>query len=477
MRGETLKTIAADYGTTLADLLAANPDVEDPDRIFPGQRLALPGGDDVSQPTPPKAKPAAPKSAPEPQESQPQIQVDATYVVMRGETLKKIAAAHGTTLTDLITANPDIDPDHIFPGQRLQLPAGDTGEHPAPVPEQSAIPELEHPPTPSTEPGDEPRPKPVEQSKPKKKTPKSGKAPKSTKKKKKKKKKKPAPTSPEPTTTHTVASGDTMKRIAAQYGVSLTDLIAANPQLPNPDAIRPGQSLVIPGTAGAPPQPKPPDPGGPAPKDPSRRAPDWPEVPEEERILYAMDRLVAYGYPVNGAAGILGNLYYESGVLPSRIEGSAPQTPLRARAFDDKISDFTAEAVMNRNEDAGRGPLKAGVGLAQWTWPTRRQRLFEYEYDGRILGAEVLFDMDAQVDFLVTELRSSTYSEVEEVVSDPAVSVDDAADAVLYGFERPGSVIGNDGKRLDRNSAAVQRVFEQRRAHARRAKDLYVAAR
>lgn len=46
-----------------------------------------------------------------------------THVVVRGETLVRIAAEHGTTWRALHAANPHVaDPALIFPGQRLTLP-------------------------------------------------------------------------------------------------------------------------------------------------------------------------------------------------------------------------------------------------------------------------------------------------------------------------------------------------------------------
>ena len=47
-------------------------------------------------------------------------------------------------------------------------------------------------------------------------------------------------------TTHTVVKGDTMWRIAVRYEVGLSEIKAANPQIPNPDLIYPGQILQIP---------------------------------------------------------------------------------------------------------------------------------------------------------------------------------------------------------------------------------------
>ena len=56
---------------------------------------------------------------------------------------------------------------------------------------------------------------------------------------------------------HVVKSGDTMSGIAARHGVSLQALIAANPQVRNPNLIHPGQKIHIPGGSGGAPAPAP----------------------------------------------------------------------------------------------------------------------------------------------------------------------------------------------------------------------------
>ena len=45
---------------------------------------------------------------------------------------------------------------------------------------------------------------------------------------------------------HTVAAGDTMWKLASAYQVGTSEIIAANPQVPNPNLIYPGQVLRIP---------------------------------------------------------------------------------------------------------------------------------------------------------------------------------------------------------------------------------------
>lgn len=51
---------------------------------------------------------------------------------------------------------------------------------------------------------------------------------------------------------YTVMPGDTMYMIAAQFGVSLDDLLNANPDIANPDLIYPGQVILIPVFPGMP---------------------------------------------------------------------------------------------------------------------------------------------------------------------------------------------------------------------------------
>lgn len=45
---------------------------------------------------------------------------------------------------------------------------------------------------------------------------------------------------------YTVKKGDTLWGIAGRYGVALTDLIAANPQIKNPNLIYPGDRVTLP---------------------------------------------------------------------------------------------------------------------------------------------------------------------------------------------------------------------------------------
>lgn len=115
---------------------------------------------------------------------------DSTYVVQSGDTLYRIAARFGTNVPTLVGMNNIANPNYIYVGQVLRVP-GDGGTPP---------------------PSDTPAP------------------------------------SPAPSTggTYVVKSGDTLYRIAAQFGTNIVALAAAN-NISNPNYIYVGQVLTIPG--------------------------------------------------------------------------------------------------------------------------------------------------------------------------------------------------------------------------------------
>lgn len=104
-RGDSLKTLAADFNTTIEVLLSLNPGITNPDLIYEGQRLNIPIPGSVP-PTPPATG-------------------SQVYFVQRGDTMKKIAGRLGVSLEVLVTANPQvINIDLIYVGQKLNVPSG-----------------------------------------------------------------------------------------------------------------------------------------------------------------------------------------------------------------------------------------------------------------------------------------------------------------------------------------------------------------
>ena len=108
-KGDSLAKIAKKNGVTLKALQAANPTVV-PTKLKIGQKLTIPAG----------GKPAADTAAPV--ASGTVAAVGGDYVVKSGDTLTKIAKAHGTTVKALQAAN-NLTTTKIHVGQKLKLPA------------------------------------------------------------------------------------------------------------------------------------------------------------------------------------------------------------------------------------------------------------------------------------------------------------------------------------------------------------------
>lgn len=88
--GDTLSSIANRFNTTVDVIVRAN-NIEDPNVIYPGQRLIIP--------------------------RRPMI-----YVVQPGDTLYSIAGRYNVSLQRLILVNRLENPNVIYPGMRIIIP-------------------------------------------------------------------------------------------------------------------------------------------------------------------------------------------------------------------------------------------------------------------------------------------------------------------------------------------------------------------
>lgn len=124
-----------------------------------------------------------------------------------------------------------------------------------------------------------------------------------------------------------------------------------------------------------------------------------------------------------GAAGVMGNLYAESGLRPNNLQNS----------YEGKLGMADAEytEMVDHGTYQNFGNDRAGYGLCQWTYPTRKAALLAYAKSlGKSIG-----DLEMQLGFLMKEL-STGYKSLLTLLK-TATTVQEASDAFLLQFERP----------------------------------------
>ncbi|SHF25550.1 spore coat assembly protein SafA [Caldanaerobius fijiensis DSM 17918] len=233
--GDTVYSIATKFGVPYYTIIYVN-NIMYPYTIYPGQRLFIPTMSPITYS----------ETTIEEQSHMPPYPIPCQYfyTVKPGDSMWSIANMFGIPLDCLIKANPHIHPNKIYPGQILCIPAYCPPAPPSPcktyytvkpgdsmwtianmfgIPLDCLIKANPHIPDPSKiYPGQvlcipaycPPAPHP------------------------------PAPCQCQ--TYYTVKAGDSMWSIAKKFGISLDALIKANPQIPDPSKIYPGQILCIP---------------------------------------------------------------------------------------------------------------------------------------------------------------------------------------------------------------------------------------
>ena len=133
--------------------------------------------------------------------------------------------------------------------------------------------------------------------------------------------------------------------------------------------------------------------------------------------------LKAQGMTDAGVAGLMGNIYAESGLNPKSLQNS----------YEKRLgyTDATYTAAVDNGTYNNFVRDSAGYGLCQWTYWTRKQALYAF---CKAAGASI-GDLDAQLRFLMKELRESFKSVLRVLMT--TTSVREASDIVLLQFECP----------------------------------------
>jgi len=228
-KGDSLSKIAKRYGISSRELAAFNG-INDPNKIRIGQKLYIPGNakKTIRSTTTPRVNTSV----------KPKPRSGDGYVVRAGDSLSKIAVAHGTSVKALKQAN-NLSGDRILVGQVLALPGGKVAKAAKPTPKASKPvaqkPRMETisitPVTPK---------RTVVQETPEPKKPVAAVVEKPVKKQ---------VATPEPVIDqsfeYTVQEGETLRDIANAFIVSSEDILKIN-NLSSENAIRPGMKLKIP---------------------------------------------------------------------------------------------------------------------------------------------------------------------------------------------------------------------------------------
>ena len=143
---------------------------------------------------------------------------------------------------------------------------------------------------------------------------------------------------------------------------------------------------------------------------------------EDERALYIWNFLKSKGLNDYAVAGLMGNLWAESALRPNNLQNSCEKKlGMTDKGYTKAVDDGSYTNFIHD---------KAGYGLAQWTWWSRKQALL-YFAEKKMRHID---DLQMQLEFLWEELQA--YPDVLMVLK-TAQSVRQASNAVLTGYEKP----------------------------------------
>lgn len=159
--------------------------------------------------------------------------------------------------------------------------------------------------------------------------------------------------------------------------------------------------------------------------------------------------LRSLGIPELGCAAIMGNAQAESGCETNRLQGDFEITRSASRAYTKLVDD----GAISREEFVHRGPCGGGYGWLQWTFPARKEGLYD---TAKKLGVSIGSE-EAAVSWFWEEIHQAEFSRVLNAILH-GTSLREISDVFLTVYERPADM--GEGVRINRARMA-QEFLEQ----------------
>lgn len=160
-----------------------------------------------------------------------------------------------------------------------------------------------------------------------------------------------------------------------------------------------------------------------------------------EQTIYS--KLRASGMTHSGALGVIGNLMAESGCEACRVQGDFETSRTQSKLYASQVD--SGQITMTQFSRDSKG-----WGLAQWTYYTRKEGLYDYcRSRGKSIG-----NLSAQIGFLLKELKSD-YASLFKFLCTTTVLYE-AVKRVCTDFERPA--VNNIQQRYQLAQSAESRI-------------------
>lgn len=156
---------------------------------------------------------------------------------------------------------------------------------------------------------------------------------------------------------------------------------------------------------------------------------------DDKREKKLWDRLKSAGFTDIMTAAVMGNIYDESHFFSNNLQNSFE------KRFNMNDEAYTSMINNNLYPEKSFVNDKAGYGLGQWTYWSRKQALYDYT----IKCGFAIDDFDRQVSFLINEL-SINYKGAFKMLKE-AKSIQEASNIVLTQYEKPADQGPNVQKR------------------------------